>query len=550
MDAGKNPTITPADVLRVLREYRLRWLVPTAIGAVLGIAYAVVRPDQWEASQALLIRDEAANSSVEGGPGKFRQIDDMKVVQETVVELAKSKQVLEQALTKVGPPGDASDVGWPTAKAIDKLRKHVKVTPPKGAELGKTQVFYLKVADNDRQRAVDLATAICDALQARFQDVLNKQGTSMVRELTNGVKLAQEQVDEASAKLSEMERQIGADLSELRNLHTSANGGSSELRQRVVFIEGELRRLQIQERGNEELLRLLKASQQDTQNLIAAPNSLLESQPALRRLKDGLVDAQIKTSQLRGSMTDEHPMVKASLDAEEAIRDDIHAELGISIRGVESDTRLVKGQTDVLKKQLAETNERLGRIAELRTKYSNLVSNVDHANKLLSAAEDKLADARAKQTGALEASLINRIDSPDTGIKPIGPSRALIALAGALGGFVTGLGILVLTTPAPSQWQSTSEPAPAREAAEKLSIAERFAAVAKIASDRAAGFSARRKEAAPQKEPVAKKEAAAKKEAISKKEVAATFAARPAVGRGGEKLTLKQALSRVQPRES
>lgn len=522
MTTGKTTHITPADVLHVLSTYRRRWLIPTCIGAVLGILYAAVRPDQWEASQALLIRNEAANN-VEG-LGKFRQIDDMKVVQETVLELTKSRQVLQQALAQVGSPSGAQQANWPTATAIDELRKHVKIAPPKGAEFGKTQMFYLKVVDPDRERAVALASAICDALQLQFQEVLTRQGESMVRELTNSVDLAQAGVNEASKQLEEMERTVGADLAELRILQASP-ASSSELRQRVVFLEGELRRAHTQRKTNEELLHLLHAADEDTTNLIAAPNSLLEAQPSLRRLKEGLIDAQLKTSQLLGGLTLEHPTVKAAMESERAVRDDIHAELKISIRGLESDSRLLDSQAEVFKKQLDETNARLARIAELRTRYSNLVANVEHANKLLQTAETSLADARAKQSGALLASLLDRIDTPDTGIRPIGPGRAVIALGGAAGGFLVGLGVVVLTVPAPAARSSAATPAIETALASDDSLAARPAI-------------ARPRPAAPLQPPAERPDAPRPRPAARATEA------------HDEKLSLKQALLRVQPTEA
>jgi uncharacterized protein involved in exopolysaccharide biosynthesis len=449
MNANQNLYLTPADVVDLLRRHWRRWVIPTLLGGLVGTLYAAVRPDRWEAAQALLIRNEAANNA--DGPGKFRQIDDMKVVQETVLELAKSRKVLEHALTQTGPPpGTSSKQPWPTPTAVDELRKHIKVAPPKGAEFGKTQLFYLKVTDEDRLRAVALASAICDALQSEFQTVLNKQAESMVTELTNNVTLAQQNVNDTTARLAELEHQVGTDLAELRILQANP-AASSELRQRVVFLEGELRRIQTQQTTNKELQRLLHSAIDDTQNLIAAPNSLLESQPALKRLKEGLIDAQLKTSQLLGGMTEEHPQVKAAMESERAVRNDIRAELAIAIRGLESDSRLLLGQADVFKNQLAETNARLERIAQLRTQYSNLVANVEHANTLLQTAEKNLADARAKQVAALEASLIERIDTPDTGLKPIGPGRAVIALGGLVGGLLAGLGIVVLSVPLPKR---------------------------------------------------------------------------------------------------
>lgn len=443
---SSSATINLAELLVLIRQYRTRLLLATAIGSALGIAYALVYTPRWEASQALIVRNEAYNNLE--GPGKFRNPDDMKVIQETVLELAKSHTVLARALCQVGPPAGAASSPWPTDRAIDALRRHIKLSPPKGAEFGKTEVFYLKVSDQNRQRAVKLATAICDALQSRFQAVLTEQAQSMVNELVDSVAATKSRLEQATARLAKMESEAGSDLAELRILQSSPSG-ASDLRQKSVFIEDEIRRLRTRERTNQELLKLLEAARQDPKHLIAAPNSLLESQPALRRLKEGLIDAQIKTSQLQGNMTTAHPQVIAALTAEQEIRRDIHNELELAIRGVQADSRLLAGQIQTLQEQLGQVNERLKTIALLRPQYANLVAEVEHATKLLQTAEANLADARAKETGALHASLISLIDLPDTGTRPVGPGKLIIVLAGTCGGFLTSLGLIALSVTAP-----------------------------------------------------------------------------------------------------
>ena len=134
----------PADLVRLLIAYPLRWLVPAVLVVLAAGGYAVLRPDTWEASQALIIRNEAAgNSDV---LGKFHHEDEMKTLLETVLELAKSRSVLAQTLEEVGPPANRSSAeAWPSDEEITLFCEAFKIVPPKGAEFGKTEVFYLKV---------------------------------------------------------------------------------------------------------------------------------------------------------------------------------------------------------------------------------------------------------------------------------------------------------------------------------------------------------------------------------------------------------------------
>ena len=78
------------------------------------------------------------------------------------------------------------------------------------------------------------------------------------------------------------------------------------------------------EKANRQLLALLEQAQADPTRLMAAPTRLLDSQPALRRLKDGLVDAQLRTATLQGRMSAEHPEVISAKEAETQVAARLH----------------------------------------------------------------------------------------------------------------------------------------------------------------------------------------------------------------------------------
>jgi uncharacterized protein involved in exopolysaccharide biosynthesis len=210
-------------------------------------------------------------------------------------------------------------------------------------------------------------------------------------------------------------------------------------------MENEIRQAQLAHRNNEELLALLLEAQQDHAQLLATPNRLLESQPALRRLKDGLVDAQLRTAQLQGNMSASHPQVLAAVEAEVEIRRHLHNELALAIRGLQVELRLTNERLSSLKLQLGNSRERMTRLAGLRAAYVNLVQEVTQRNKMLEQTRKDLSEARSSQAAALTASLISRVDEPDTGSRPVSPGRTLIVLIGLASGLLTGAGVLCLT---------------------------------------------------------------------------------------------------------
>ncbi len=195
------------------------------------------------------------------------------------------------------------------------------------------------------------------------------------------------------------------------------------------------------------MLDVLRAAQDDPSRLPATPNRLLESQPAIKQLKEGLVAAQLHTSQLLGSRSDEHPLVKSSRYAEQQIGRHLHDELALAIRGLDVELRMDDDRVKLLENQLAETTARQERLAAIRAAYESQAAENRHRTQLVERAEQNLAEARASHAAAKAASLIGCIDLPDTGSKPVGPSRTIIASGGLIGGLVVGLGVFFLALP-------------------------------------------------------------------------------------------------------
>ncbi len=433
----------PRELAGLLVVYWRRWAIPAVVITAAAATYAVVAPKTWQASQALIVRNEAAAGDT--NPGKFRGIEEMKGTQETIQELARSRTVLEDALREVGPSAkESAGSSWPTARAVETLRQNVTISPPKGAAFGATEVFYVEVRDHDRLRAVAINRAICDRLKTKFQDLRDAKARSMIDELNKAVRMANADLKESTSRLSAVEKSVGSDLAELRMLQDgSANDG--RIRRKLTEIEGELRQVRATEKSNQQLLDVLRPAENDAGAFLAAPNRLLESQPALKRLKDGLVDAQLRTARLQGLMSAEHPLVLAAKEAERETALRLHDEVAVAIRGLEAELHFNAERVSMLEKQTSEANSRLSRLAAIRAEYSNQVAETSQRSKLVERAEQNLAEARATRASAKAASLINCIDSPDTGARPVSPSDLVVILAGALGGLLTGLGIVFLT---------------------------------------------------------------------------------------------------------
>ena len=148
----------------------------------------------------------------------------------------------------------------------------------------------------------------------------------MTTELEQTLKMALADLQQATDALSTMEREVGGDLAELRVLNQSGTG-EGNLRSALNQVKTEIRQRQSEVESHQELIQVLVAAKQNPDELLAMPSSMFTSQPALKRLKDGLVDAQLRTSDLKGKMSPGHPLVQAAIQAEEAVRQNLRSEL-------------------------------------------------------------------------------------------------------------------------------------------------------------------------------------------------------------------------------
>ncbi|PQO46132.1 GumC family protein [Blastopirellula marina] len=435
------------EYLTLLRAQWKVWIPMAVAGFLLAATYALTKPDEWQATQSMVLRDEAAGQL--SGQGRFDSLDTMKAAQEMVVEVSRNQAVLEAALEEVGPPPSTSLAKpWPTLTDVESLKKNVQVSPPNGAEFGTTEVLHLTVNAEERERAIQLAEAMYKQMDKSLKNIRNRRAESVIKELEDAEQLAQQELDKATAALKAQETEVGSDLGELRSLN-DASSGDGNLRNAWNQIKQQIRDGQSQLALQQEQLKILKASENDPDNLIATPNQLLESQPALRRLKDGLVDAQLRTSELQGKMSASHPQVQSAVAAEEEVRQKLRQELSLAVRGLEADIQVQRTKLASIEQQEEEVRSRLNSLASIRAPYANLVATVEKCNLVLREAHQRLADARANQRASETSSLITRIDTPTIGEYPLGPGKTVIAGGGLIGGLALGIGVVVLLAPTP-----------------------------------------------------------------------------------------------------
>lgn len=450
--AGQQRLIDFAKVKDTLTKNALIWVAPTVAFFVVGTLHALTKKDEWKASQALVVRDEAIGEMGFGGSstplGRFDSNDTLKRSLETILQIAKNRLVAEFALSKVGPVGNA-DEEYPSDRDIESLLGEISVSAPKGTEFGSSEVIYLSVNATKPMRAVNLTDAVCEELERRMKELRNDHAKSIISELTEKKNLAERELDAATVELSFLEQELGADLGEMRTLAEAGSAGESNIRTQLNQIKVELRQEESRQETQIALAALLRQVGNDADSILAAPNQLLEAQPSLRQLKDGMVEAQLRTARLRGSLMETHPRIRVSMQNEQSVKQELLREAQNAVRAAESDIQVSAGRIAMTNKKLEDVQHRLDLLAGQRAGYVNMTSKVSQRREQLRQSSVSLAEARGRLEAARTSSLITRLDDPVTGSSPNGPGRLVLIAGSTIGGLLLGLSLVYLVAP----WQ-------------------------------------------------------------------------------------------------
>ncbi len=435
-------------IYKTLVQYAPLWGGAVVLFTGFGMASALFSRDYWSASQPLVLRDEATGS-VER-LGRFGSQTQMKAAQETILEMATNFDVVRSALEQVGPVDGHPDPTWPTADDVNAVaKKRVTVRAAQGSELGSTEVIYLSVQATSPERSRQFCNAVYESLTERLRTVRQLRADSIMAELVQARDLAREKLDHAAGRLREIEVAFGSDLGELRNLSETFGDGAN--RRLLDETQRELQAAELELEQLEALHSLLVGGREDPNRLLVSGGELLSTQPSLLKMKDGLIEAQLQQSQLSGRYTSLHPRLRAAIETEREIRQQIRVESAVVVEAMQPTLQLGRDKVARLRKKQEQLNARLTKVAGVRTEYAGLAAEVKHRTQLLEQAETALTEAQATRAAALSVNLLAQVGPPVVSDSPVGASGSLLTLGSATAGLMFGLGAVFLIAPGPNQ---------------------------------------------------------------------------------------------------
>ena len=433
------------------------WIVPTFSALLVAVLAGYLGPKNWDATQSFMVREEMIGRLV--GPGRFDSLDAMKTSQQVIQETARRPVVLRRVLESVGEFS-------PSPVDVETLRDSISFQAPSGAELGKTEILAMRIKWDSVDRATRLVTALFEETQKEVRLLRQRKANSMLQEIGASVELARENLAVTSASVREIERNVGGDLSELIALVEPYSGGS-DLRRQITTIQGEIRQAQKTEESSHQLIVYLQSAIQNPNQLLATPRELLESQPSLAELKKRLIEAQVARSTVGGKYSVKHPRYVAIANSVSEIRVQINQEIGSALVGLDSQKQLARKQVEMLTDRANDLEQRVIELAAFRFDYGQLVEELAIRNDELKETHREYAKAESILRAAETVDFMEKLDEPQAGLRPLGPSKKTLVMGAAVAGLLIGLGLVVIVTPSPGlvmpvTWQQSATPSDPR----------------------------------------------------------------------------------------
>ncbi len=435
-----NPLV---QMLLAMKSYRSLWLVPLVIGTMAAVGYAYLAPKRYEARQTLVIRDDLMGDAYK--PGRFDSQESLKSAQETLLEVARRPKVIRSVMKRLGPADGRPRDNWPDDDTIESMQGVIGVRAPNGEELGKSETIVLVVKAETRERAAAFVKYLLEEIEREWNTVRRARFQSMASELRQATDGARAEFEAAASRLQAMEQTVGADLADLRGLN-DAQTGNNGLRQTLTEVKSELREAKRKYESTRLQRQILLNAYSDPE-YSATPVELLESQPELAYLKQGLNEARLRLASDLGRFNETHPVVASDRAAIADLKKQIHDHLKAALEGVDAQLEERQRHLARLEQTVEEYTQRLDRLSAMRVQYEKRVQDYNNKLAVFRDLQEDLTRVESLASPETHVSLLTPIDEPQVSANPVGPSKKIIVLGGAVASFIFGIGLVLLFAP-------------------------------------------------------------------------------------------------------
>jgi len=169
-----------------------------------------------------------------------------------------------------------------------------------------------------------------------------------------------------------------------------------------------------------------------------------------------LLDLQEELHIAKGLYSNRHPRVKGLSKALDFSQQQLHNSLSGEMAGVRASIKLKKRQLAGLKDRIEKLKARLIRLSKARSEHLALTTQSQQLGEAATRAKTVWTEIESRTKTARTVGLLTPTDVAQVSTRPDGVGKKVIALAGLLGGLMTGVGLMFIVAPPMTDPTSTN----------------------------------------------------------------------------------------------
>ena len=449
-------------LISTVRNHAMLLIVPAVIGLVLATFYAFfVMPEMWTARQSFLIRDDLSGTAFK--PGRFDSEEARKSAQETILEVARRPLVVRTVLEKLGSESMLAGGNWVTDEVIEDAQKAIDISAPNGAEFGKTDAIVLTAKSSTRQRTRKFIELLSEEIITQTNRIRSLRFESMESESYQAYQAAVKARDDAIDRLNELDQRLGSDFGFL-TLRGNQPGQPTQP-SGVEAIQSEILRKQDELEQAEIVFAALLKAFENPKQASQLPSEVAAAQPKIENTMAKLLDLQEELHLAKGLYSNRHPRVRSLEKAIEFSQQQLYNSLTGEMAGVQAGIQLKKRQLAGLEDRIEKLKARLIRLSKARSEHLALTTQTQQLGEAATRAKTAWTEIESRTKTARTVGLLTPTDVAQVSTRPDGVGKRAVAVAGLLGGLMTGIGLMFILAPPmddPTSNLATAAPQPAQ----------------------------------------------------------------------------------------
>ena len=441
-------TMTPAELLEVVRRRKLSLIIPAALVFLLGVAVALLWPPVYKSTATILIEEQEVPTDfvmttvTSFAEQRIQQINQrimsfsrlLEVIQQyglypELKERRTTEEIVEKmredtALQPVSAEVIDRRTGRPTAATIAFTLSYQGRNPQKVQQVANVLVsLFLGENLKERVKQVEETSEFLESELVKLREELAVQESRLAAYKEQHINELPELLNANSQILNNIERNIDALAQQLRSL-----------KEREGYYQAQLSGLKPRAEKEEELTTRKRLEELKVQ-LVAMTQRFSEEHPDVKKTRAEIAQLEEKVTAAKDRATGAGPPDNPA-----------YVTLASQLASARSEIQSIQRQIERQTAEAAEVRRRIAATPKVEEEYGALVANRNSTQTKVNDLTRKLMDSRVAHGMEKEqkGERFTLIDPPRLPEKPFKPNRLAVVLIGLVLGIGAGVGFTAL----------------------------------------------------------------------------------------------------------